>query len=319
MDIFKSTVLAGALLLSACSGNSTAKADAAPQEKAKAETPAETPKASEKTSAITAKQLADGMYLLMGPGGNIAVSTGDDGVFVVDDKFDRFADEIIDQIASVSDKPIRYVINTHYHGDHTGGNGALKDVGAVIVAHDNVRTRMGKTFDNKLWNSTVEATEPRQWPVVTYSDTATFHFNGQAVEALHVSAAHTDGDSLVHFKGADILHMGDNYFNGMFPYVDIDGGGSLQGMIDAQTKAINMAGPNTQIIPGHGPMASRDDLTKSRDTLIDIQSRVKARMDAGDSLETILDDKILTDLKDFAAFIDEEKMVRIAHRSLGGT
>lgn len=146
---------------------------------------------------ITTDDLGNGFHRLVGPGGNIGVSIGDDGVFVIDDKFDRFSDQIIGQIKTLTPKSITYVINTHYHGDHTGANGAMKDVGATIVAHDNVRARMGMTFENKLWNSTVEATSPRQWPTVTFSENATFHFNGQTTKIIHTPAAHTDGDSIV--------------------------------------------------------------------------------------------------------------------------
>ena len=267
---------------------------------------------------IISEQLADGLYLLTGPGGNIGVSIGDDGVFVIDDKFDRFGQQIIDEIASLSDQPIRYVINTHYHGDHTGANAKMKTVGATIVAHDNVRARMGMTFENLAFGRTVEATDPEQWPTITFSENMTFHFNGHTVEALHAPNAHTDGDSVIFFKEANLVHMGDNFFFGMFPYVDVDSGGSLQGMIDIHDRVLAMIDDDTQVIPGHGPMANKSDLENTRNALADIQSRVKAQMDAGAELDTILSARVLEDYKDLAGFIDEDNMVRIAFRSLGG-
>lgn len=266
---------------------------------------------------ISTQKLADNFYMLVGPGGNVGVSTGTDGVYVIDDKFSRFADQIIARIGEVTGEPIRYVLNTHYHGDHTGANAEMKDTGATIMAHDNVRTRMGMTFENKAFGRTVEAVNASLWPTLTFSDTATLHFNGQTVKAMHVPNAHTDGDSLVHFMPANIIHMGDNYFNGLFPYVDVDGGGTLQGMIAAQEKAIAMADAQTQIIPGHGPMATKADLQNSRDILKEILKRVETAKSKGLSIDEAVAAVPLTDYKELASFINEESMVRAAYRSLG--
>ena len=265
---------------------------------------------------IKIETLGKTFYMLTGPGGNIGVSTGDDGVFVIDDKFDRFGEEIIDVIQSLSSEPIRFVVNTHYHGDHTGGNSKLKATGATIVAHDNVRSRMGISFENKLFGRTVKATEPKQWPDVTFSENATFHMNGQTVNVIHTPNAHTDGDAIIYFTEANILHMGDNYFNGLFPYIDVDSGGSLQGMIQAHQVALDMINDETQIIPGHGPLAVKNDLKTAQSLLIDVQSRVKERMNKGENLDTIIAAKPLADYSSFSSFIDEEKMVRIAYVSL---
>ena len=299
-------LILSALALSACSAHT----EAAPQAKTEAAT-TDAPK-----SDITTDDLGNGFYRLVGPGGNIGVSVGYDGIFVIDDKFDRFSDQIIAQIQAINGQGITYVINTHYHGDHTGANGALKDVGAAIVAHDNVRTRMGTTFESKLWGRTVKATKPHQWPDVTFSENATFHFNGQTTQIIHTPAAHTDGDSIVYFKEANILHMGDNYFNPIFPYVDVDSGGSLQGMIAAQTLAINMIDDATQIIPGHGDMSNLAELMATRDRLQDIYNRIKAKVDAGKTVDEIIKEKPLSDLAQFSGFIKEDMMVRIAYRSI---
>jgi len=214
---------------------------------------------------ITTQDLGGGFYMLLGPGGNIGVSVGDDGVFVIDDKFSRFADQIVGQIRAITDAPIRYVVNTHYHGDHSGANAEMKDTGAVVVAHENVRKRMGMSFENKAFGRMVEATDEKLWPDLTYSENATFHFNGQTVHAIHTPNAHTDGDSILYFEEANILHMGDNFFFGLFPYIDVDGGGSLSGMIASHGKALELINDETKVIPGHGPLAVKSDLIKTQD------------------------------------------------------
>lgn len=265
---------------------------------------------------ITTQDLGGGFYMLLGPGGNIGVSVGDDGVFVIDDKFARFSDQIIGQIRAITDMPIRYVINTHYHGDHSGANAEMKDTGAVIVAHENVRKRMGMSFENKVFGRTVQATDAKLWPDVTYSENATFHFNSQTVHAIHTPGAHTDGDSILYFEEANILHMGDNFFLGMFPYIDVDGGGSLAGMIAAHEKALELVNDDSKIIPGHGPLAVKSDLIKAQDMLKIIEKRVKQQIDEGATLENILAKDILADYAEYASFIDKDNMVKIAYRSI---
>lgn len=267
---------------------------------------------------LEALELGSGIHMLVGRGGNIGVSTGADGVFVIDDKFANMAEATIAKINSLSDGPIRFVANTHYHGDHTGGNEALRGTGASIVAHDNVRVRMSTPQENKFWGRTSDATAAASWPTITFSENMTFHFNGQTIDVVHVPTAHTDGDSIIYFREADVLHMGDNFFNGLFPYVDVDGGGSVAGMIGALDKGLFMAGSGTKIIPGHGPLSSPSDMKKTRDMLADVQARVKKRIDAGDSLAEMIEAKILSDYSDLASFINEENMIKITHRSLTG-
>jgi len=295
-----------AISLTAC-GAETTSAQAAKTETKAAEAPKQ---------EITTQELGGGFYMLLGPGGNIGVSVGDDGVFVIDDKFARFGDQIIGQIRAITDAPIRYVINTHYHGDHSGANAEMKETGAVIVAHDNVRTRMGRSFENKAFGHTVEATDPALWPDVTYSENATFHFNGQTVHAIHTPSAHTDGDSILYFEEANILHMGDNFFFGLFPYIDVDGGGSLAGMIASHSKALELVNDDTKIIPGHGPLAVKADLIKTQDMLKEVEKRVREEVKRGASLEDILSKDIIADYAEYSSFIDKDTMVKIAHRSI---
>ena len=265
---------------------------------------------------ITTQDLGDGFYMLLGPGGNIGVSVGDDGVFVIDDKFSRFADQIINQIRAITDAPIRYVINTHYHGDHSGANAEMKDTGAVIIAHENVRKRMAMSFENKIFGRTVQATDAKLWPDLTYSENATFHFNGQTVHAIHTPSAHTDGDSILYFEEANILHMGDNFFFGTFPYIDVDGGGSLSGMIASHAKALELVDDDTKIIPGHGALAKKADLVKTQDMLKTIEKRVKEEIARGATLENMLKKDILADYAEYSSFIDKDNMVKISYRSL---
>ena len=309
--MLKKLLLSGAAFsLMACGAETTSAQATKPDAKPAAKT-AEAPKRD-----ITTQELGDGFYMLLGPGGNIGISVGDDGVFVIDDKFSRFADQIVGQIRAITDAPIRYVINTHYHGDHSGANAEMKDTGAVVVAHENVRKRMGITFENKAFGRTIQATDAKLWPDLTYSENATFHFNGQTVHAIHTPNAHTDGDSILYFEEANILHMGDNFFFGLFPYIDVDGGGSLSGMIDSHSKALELINDDTKIIPGHGALATKADLIATQDMLKTIKKRVKEEIARGATLDEILKKDILADYAKFSSFIDKDTMVKIAHRSL---
>ncbi len=302
---------ASALALIACSAETTAQADAAPaaQEKPAAATKVAEPK-------IKTTKLGDGMYVLFGPGGNIGLSVGSDGVYMIDDKFANNAPEIIERVGEITDQPITYVLNTHLHGDHTGSNAQMKATGATVYAHDNVRARMQTSYENTTFGRTVEPREAEALPVLTFSETATLHFNGQTVKAIHVPHAHTDGDSIVHFAEANIIHMGDNFFHKMFPFIDLDAGGHMDGMIESHNVALALADEDTRIIPGHGPIASKAELTAARDLLVDIRTRVKTHMDEGKSLEEIIAAKPLADLSDYAAFIKEDGIITFAYRSI---
>ena len=316
----KQLLLASTLLLAACSGAETAsktaevpaepKVQTAQQQAAKVEAPAK--------PNITSQDLGGGFYVLLGPGGNIGVSTGADGVYMIDDKFARFGEEIIDVVGGLTDKPITYVLNTHHHGDHTGANAEMKAVGAVVVAHDNVRSRMGMSYMNQAFGRQQDARDAKLWPTLTFSDELTLWFNGDEVRAIHVPAGHTDGDSIVHFVEANIVHLGDNFFRGMLPFVDVDSGGTLQGMINAQQIAYDLSDVNTQIIPGHGPMSTKAELGDSIANLQAIHDRVKARKDAGESLQAIIAADPLSDMTALEGFMKKPDVIKAAWRSLGG-
>jgi len=308
----KKFLLASSLLLAACSGAETAvdAAEPKPAPQQSAEVPTK--------PNITAEDLGGGFYMLLGPGGNIGVSTGEDGVYMIDDKFARFGQEIIDVVATLTDKPITYVLNTHHHGDHSGANAEMKAVGATVVAHDNVRARMGISYMNNAFNRQQDARPAELWPTLTFSDEMTLWFNGDEVRAIHVPAGHTDGDSIVHFAEANIVHLGDNFFRGMLPFIDVDSGGTIQGMINAQKIAFDLSDTDTKIIPGHGALATKGDLARSIERLQAIHDRVKARKDAGESLAAIIAADPLADMTELEGFMKKPNVITAAWRSLGG-
>lgn len=245
---------------------------------------------------IEAQELAQGVFMMTGAGGNLGVSAGDDGVFLIDDQFAPLTDKIRAAIKKVSDQPIRFVINTHWHGDHTGGNENLGKDGTVIVAHDNVRERMSTDQVMELWGRTVPASPKDALPVITYDDSVKFHLNGQTIHAFHVPPAHTDGDSVVHFREAGVIHMGDLFFNGNYPFIDVGSGGDVDGVIDAAKKILSMIDDDTKIIPGHGPLADKKALLEYHDMLVKVRTSIQALVDAGKSREDVVAAKPTADL-----------------------
>jgi glyoxylase-like metal-dependent hydrolase (beta-lactamase superfamily II) len=259
--------------------------------------------------------------MLVGEGGNIGVSVGADGVFVIDDQFAPLVPKIRAAIKTLSDKPIRVVINTHWHGDHTGGNAGMAETGAVIVAHDNVRKRLSTEQFNAAFNrKTPPASNPLTLPIITFADSVTLHVNGEDVEVRHVAPAHTDGDSIIHFKKSNVLHMGDTFFNGNYPFIDVDSGGSIDGAVAAADAGLSMADGTTKIIPGHGPMGTKADLQKYRDVVAGIRDKVKALVAQGKTLDQILAAKPSAqwDAAWGGGFMKPDVFVGVVYRSLTG-
>lgn len=237
---------------------------------------------------ITLTPVADGVYMLMGEGGNIGLSVGDDGVFAIDSQFAPLTEKIQAAIATISDKPIRFLLNTHWHFDHTGGNENFTNTGTVIVAHNNVRERMSRDQFIAGLGMEVPASSPAALPIVTFSEDITFHFNGETIHATHVNPAHTDGDSIVHFQAANVIHTGDVYFNGLYPFIDVSSGGGINGMIAAVDRVLELADDETQIIPGHGALSNKAELVDYRVMLVAVRERMEAAIASGASIEEIL-------------------------------
>ncbi|MDO6692187.1 MBL fold metallo-hydrolase [Aliiglaciecola sp. 3_MG-2023] len=255
---------------------------------------------------MKSENLGGSVYMLTGMGGNIGVSAGDDGLLIIDDQYEPMAEKISAALDSILKDKLRYVINTHYHGDHTGSNAYMKEVkDATIFAHDNVRIRLLDKEEHKH----------SELPVVTYSQGVTFHFNGDTLKVMHLSNAHTDGDSVVMFEKANILHTGDLFFNGLFPYIDIDSGGSVKGYIAGVEKLISMINDDTKIIPGHGPLGNKAQLQEFVDMIKQTSAQVKQLKINGLPVEDVIDAGLDEKWKDWSwAFINEEKWIRTLYR-----
>ena len=236
---------------------------------------------------IKTEKLSPTTFVLFGAGGNVGVSVGEDALFIIDDQYAPLSPKILAALKQLSDKPIKFVLNTHWHGDHTGGNENMGKGGALIVAHDNVRKRMSTEQFIALFKSKVPPSPKVALPVVTFSTDVTFHINGDEVYGFHVPKAHTDGDTVVHFKKSNVIHMGDVFFNGWYPFIDVSSGGSPEGVIAASDRVLAMSDDNTKIIPGHGPVAGKGDLKAYRDMLASVSGRVKALMKEGKKLDEI--------------------------------
>lgn len=271
-----------------------------------------------KDVVIETIKVGDGIYMLTGMGGNIGVSAGQDGVVLIDDQYAPLTEKVKKALAAISDRPVRFVINTHWHGDHTGGNENLGKENVIIVAHDNVRTRMSHENFSKLFDTTIPASPAAALPVITFNDTVTFHLNGATLRALYQPNAHTDGDSVLHFVEANVIHMGDLWFNGMYPFIDTESNGSIDGVIAAVERILKIANAETKIMPGHGPLGDRKALQGYLDMLKDVRARVKKLIDEGKSLEEILAAKPLADYDETLGkgFLPAERFLAIVHASL---
>jgi len=226
---------------------------------------------------ITSEKLTENIYALFGAGGNIGLAIGEDAAYLIDDQFGPLTEKIVSHVKTLTDKPIHFVLNTHLHGDHTGGNENLANAGAMIIAHDNVRKRMA---------AAEEPNPKKALPVVTFNDKMTIHLgNDKSIHAMYVNPAHTDGDTYYYFPQDNVIHMGDNFFSGRYPYLDLGSGGDIDGLIANVTMALGIVDEATKIIPGHGPVSSKGDLESYKSILITLRERVKKARDDGKSLE----------------------------------
>lgn len=250
--------------------------------------------------AIKTEPLSGNVHIIYGAGGNIGVSAGEDGVFIIDDQFAPLTERLRATIASISDQPIRYVINTHFHYDHTGGNEKMGGMGAVIVAHDNVRQRLSAGSFIKAFNHTEPPQAGPALPVVTFSEEMSLHLNGEEARIIHIPNAHTDGDSIIHFRASNVIHMGDIFFNGRFPFIDTSNGGTIGGVITAVERALEAADAQTVVIPGHGKVTDRGGLKAYHGMLVDARARIQALRDADEMLEDIIAADPLADMAGWA-------------------
>jgi len=236
---------------------------------------------------ITPTVVADGIWMLSGRGGNIGVSAGADGVFLIDDQYAPLTARIRAQLALISDRPVRFVLNTHWHFDHTGGNENLGKQGALIVAADGVRRRMEAGGLMEMMKREMAPAPKDALPVITFDGQVTFHVNGQTIMAINLPPAHTDGDSVVIFKGANVVHMGDVYFNGRYPTIDWGSGGHIDGVIAAVDHVLPLLDDQSKVIPGHGPLSNKAELIAYRDMLAAMAPRFKKAIKQGKTIDEI--------------------------------
>jgi glyoxylase-like metal-dependent hydrolase (beta-lactamase superfamily II) len=269
-------------------------------------------------ASVRVVPITAGIYMLEGLGGNIGLSVGDADAFIIDDQYAPMTPKIKAAVATVTSKPIRFVVNTHWHDDHTGGNEAMAGSGALIFAHENVRRRMSKEQFLAAFNNRVPASPAAALPVVTFTDTISFYLNGDTIQTIHVRNAHTDGDAIIFFRRANVIHMGDTFFNGMYPFTDVSTGGSVAGMIAAANQALAMSNASTRFIPGHGPLATRADLIRYRDMMVTVRDRITRLVNQRRTLRQVIAAKPLADLDAEwgKGFLKPEMFLTIAYESL---
>ncbi len=240
---------------------------------------------------IKTEKLTDNLYMLVSVGvlaGNVALLAGPNGALLVDDQFTPLVPKINEAVAAVSSAPVRFVLNTHWHDDHTGGNEPLGKGGAIIIAHDNTLKRLSTEQFLDLFNAKMPAKPPEAWPIVTFADSVSLHLNGEDVEAVHVANAHTDSDAIIYFKKANVAHMGDVFPGPIYPFVDTGSGGSLDGVIAAAATVLARIDDNTRIIPGHAALQKKQDLAAWRGMLISVRNRVTEAIRAGQTQEQVV-------------------------------
>jgi cyclase len=244
---------------------------------------------------IKATKVAGNVYMLEGSGGNIGVSVGEDGIVIVDDQFAPLAPKIKAALKEITDKPLRFVLNTHFHGDHTGGNSQFGNE-ATIIAHENVRKRLQE--GGPVGGNAVTAAPKEALPVITFNDRATVHLNGEDIRAIHFPNGHTDGDSIIFFPKSNVVHMGDDFVTYGFPFIDVQNGGSVSGMIAGLEKALTLIPADARIIPGHGPISSPGDVRKFVDMLKDSRALVAKASAEGKSAAQMKSDHVISKYED---------------------
>ena len=266
-------------------------------------------------------KVAGNVYMLQGAGGNIGASVGDDGIVIVDDQYAPLAEKIEAALKGITDKPVRFIINTHYHGDHTGGNAYFQKQ-APIIAHDNVRKRLesgGAAGNGGSVHMDVKPAAKEALPIITFDHDVTVHLNGEDIRALFFPAGHTDGDSIIFFPKSNVVHMGDDFVTYGFPFIDVDSGGSINGMIDGVEKVIAQVPPDVKIIPGHGPVSSLDDVRAYLIMLKATRDAVQKALAEKQTLDQMKQAKLLDPWKRYSGdFINEDAFLETLYNSLTG-
>ena len=266
---------------------------------------------------VTVVPVSGNIYMLQGSGGNIGVSAGSDGVLIVDDEYAPLAEKIRAALKGINPGKLKFVLNTHFHGDHTGSNPVFGPE-ALIIAHDNVRKRLAA--GSTIMGNETKPMEAAGLPVVTYADSASVHFNGEEIKAIHFPHGHTDGDSMIFFTRSNVVHMGDDFFNGFFPFVDLESGGSVQGMAEGVAKVLAQIPANAKVIPGHGPLSDVEGLRKFHRMLVETTAVVQKQVKAGKKLDQIQAAGLPAEWKDWGTgFIKTNFWIETIYNSLKKT
>ena len=265
---------------------------------------------------MKATRVAGNVYMLEGAGGNIGVSVGDDGLLIVDDQFAPLADKIRAALKGIADKKLKFILNTHWHGDHTGGN-VVFGPEATIIAHDNVRKRLATEQKSTVFNTTTPASPKEALPVITFDQSLSVHFNGEDIRAIHYPHGHTDGDSVIFFSASNVVHLGDDFFAGRFPFVDLESGGSVEGLVRNIGELIAKIPPGAKLIPGHGPISTLDDLKSYHRMLQQTTEIVRQKIAAGKTLDQIKSEGLPDEWKPWGeGFIKTDRWVETIYKSL---
>jgi cyclase len=265
---------------------------------------------------IKSTKVAGNVYMLEGSGGNIGVSVGADGILIVDDQFAPLADKIRAALKGLGDRKLRFILNTHWHGDHTGGN-VVFGPEATIIAHDNVRKRLATEQKSEVFKSTTPASPKEALPVITFDQSLSVHFNGEDIRAIHFPQGHTDGDSVIFFTTSNVVHLGDDFFAGRFPFVDLESGGSVEGLTKNIGEIIGKIPEGAKLIPGHGPLSTIDDLKSYHRMLLETTSIVRQKIAAGKTLDQIKSEGLADEWKPWGTgFIKTDVWLETVYKSL---
>jgi glyoxylase-like metal-dependent hydrolase (beta-lactamase superfamily II) len=271
---------------------------------------------------IKVTKVSGNIYMLEGAGGNIAASVGEDGIVIVDDQYAPLAEKIQVALKGITDQPVRFIINTHYHGDHTGGNEPFANKGSTVIAQDNVRKRLesGGTAGNGGSLKLEQKAAPKAaLPVITFEHDVTVHLNGEDIRALHFPSGHTDGDSIIFFPKNNVVHMGDDFVRYGFPFIDVASGGSVQGMISAMEKAMALLPADVKVIPGHGALSNLDDVRAFVKMLKETSAVVQKGINEKKTVEQMKQAKILSPWEKFSgSFINSDAFIETLYNSLTG-